>query len=60
MRLAQVAVYDQKKAAYLGDKILESSNFGAGGENRTPISSLENLHTSRCTTPAVCPIVAER
>ena len=29
--------------------------FGAGGENRTPISSLENLHTSRCTTPAnVC------
>lgn len=26
--------------------------FGAGGENRTLISSLENLHTSRCTTPA--------
>ncbi len=27
-------------------------NFGAGAENRTPISSLENLHTNRCTTPA--------
>ena len=36
MRLAQVAVYDQKKAAYLGDKILESSNFGAGwGESNS-------------------------
>ena len=26
--------------------------IGAGAENRTPISSLENLHTNRCTTPA--------
>ena len=26
--------------------------FGAGAENRTPISSLENSHTNRCTTPA--------
>ena len=26
--------------------------FGAGRENRTPISSLENLHTNRCTIPA--------
>jgi inosine triphosphate pyrophosphatase len=25
---------------------------GAGAGNRTPISSLENLHTNRCTTPA--------
>lgn len=26
--------------------------FGAGAENRTPIPSLENLYTNRCTTPA--------
>lgn len=25
---------------------------GAGRENRTPISSLENSHTNRCTIPA--------
>lgn len=26
--------------------------IGAGAENRTPILSLENLYTNRCTTPA--------
>ena len=29
-----------------------TSVIGAGRENRTPISSLENLHTNRCTIPA--------
>ncbi len=27
---------------------------GAGRENRTLISSLENLHTNHCTIPAIC------
>ncbi len=27
--------------------------IGAGRENRTLISSLENLHTNHCTIPAV-------
>ena len=26
--------------------------YGAGAGNRTPIPSLENLYTNRCTTPA--------
>ena len=30
--------------------------YGAGGENRTLVLSLENLYTSRCTTPAVAPL----
>ena len=29
-----------------------NSNGGAGRENRTLISSLENLHTNHCTIPA--------
>ncbi len=28
------------------------SKYGAGEGSRNPISSLENLHTNRCTTPA--------
>ena len=27
--------------------------IGAGEGSRNPISSLENLHTNRCTTPAI-------
>ena len=37
---------------------LRKFHFGAGAENRTPILSLENLHTNRCTTPANGYIVA--
>ena len=33
-------------------QILPKIPYGASGENRTLISSLENLHTSRCTTLA--------
>ena len=33
--------------------------LGAGGENRTLVSSLENLHTDRCTTPATVLIVPD-
>ena len=28
------------------------NDTGAGAGNRTPIPSLENLYTNRCTTPA--------
>ena len=30
----------------------ELPGLGAGGGNRTPVPSLENLYTNRCTTPA--------
>lgn len=30
---------------------------GAGGGNRTPVPSLENLYTNRCTTPAIWYII---
>ncbi len=33
-------------------QILLKIPYGASGENRTLISSLENLHTNRCTTLA--------
>ena len=35
-----------------GDATGATRAFGAGAENRTPIPSLENLYTNRCTTPA--------
>lgn len=34
-------------------EMLKRLYYGAGGENRTLVLSLENLYTSRCTTPAV-------
>lgn len=51
-------MYDSKQKIPLA-KYFKHSLFGAGGENRTLVSSLENLHTNRCTTPAGCYIVAD-
>ena len=39
--------------AHSGDEISESSIFGAGEENRTPVSTLGRSHNGRYTTPAL-------
>jgi hypothetical protein len=45
--------YNKVRISLIAYKIRK---FGAGGENRTLVLSLENLYTSRCTTPAVAPL----